>query len=279
MSPRDVAAVLAERFGPAPDVALVLGSGLGGVADALSDPRSVSFDELPGFPPAGVAGHAGRFLVGELGGRRVVIQSGRYHVYEGHPLSVIAAPVRALAAWGVEILVLTNAAGGVDRSLEPGDLVVLDDHLNLMFRTPLAGPVIPGEERFPDMSAPYDPSLRTLALETGLDLRIPLARGVYAAVTGPSYETPAEVRMIERLGGHVVGMSTVPEALVAAARGLRVLGFSMVTNKAAGLSLEPLSHHEVVEVGAEAGRTLARLLEALVPRLPSGAGPHSTGAK
>lgn len=273
------AAELARRLPKRPTVALVLGSGLGGVADALTQAVSVPFEEIPGFPASGVAGHAGRFVGGYLGGRYILIQSGRYHVYEGHPDDVVAAPVRALAALGVETLILTNAAGGVDRTLEPGDLVLLDDHINLMFRHPLVGRVRPGEERFPDMSEPYDRELRTHAVETALELGIQLKEGVYAAVTGPSYETPAEVRMLAGMGAHLVGMSTVPEATVAAALGMRCLAFSMVTNKGAGMSLEVLAHDDVMAVGVEAGRRLGGFLEVLVPRLPGGDGCQSVGAK
>jgi purine-nucleoside phosphorylase len=276
IDPAEGAEVLRERLPRTPEVALVLGSGLGGLTGALADPTEVPFDALPGFPPSGVEGHAGRFVAGTLGERYVLAQAGRYHVYEGHPDAVVVAPVRCMAALGIGDLVLTNAAGGLDPLLEPGDLLLLNDHLNLMFRHPLVGPVRNGEARFPDMSAPYDPSLRELAMAVARELGIRLREGVYAAVTGPSYETPAEVRMLARMGAHAVGMSTVPEATVAAALGLRCIGFSMVTNKAAGLSLTPLNHEEVMEVGARAGATLARLLAALVGRLPRA---QSAGAK
>jgi purine-nucleoside phosphorylase len=276
IDPKAVADVLRSRLDVSPKVGLVLGSGLGGVADSVEQPTVLSFEQLPGFPPSGVAGHAGRFVAGRLGGRDVLIQSGRYHVYEGHPNEVVVAPVRVMAALGITDLILTNAAGGIDPLLDPGDLVLLDDHLNFMFRHPLVGAVQPGETRFPDMSEPYDRGLRKLALEVARDLEIPLREGVYAAVTGPSYETPAEVRMLGRLGAHTVGMSTVPEATVAAALGLRCVAFSMVTNKAAGLSLDPLGHAEVMEVGAVAGKSLGRLLEALVARLHA---DQSAGAK
>lgn len=276
IDPAGAAELLRDRLPRVPRVGLVLGSGLGGLTEALAEPTVVPFDALPGFPRSGVEGHAGRFVAGTLGGRDVLVQAGRYHVYEGHPDAVVAAPVRAMAALGVTDLVLTNAAGGVDPLLEPGDLLLLNDHLNLMFRHPLVGPVQAGEERFPDMSAPYDPALRRLAMAAARELGIPLREGVYAAVTGPSYETPAEVRMLARMGAHAVGMSTVPEATVAAALGLRCVAFSMVTNKAAGLSLDPLSHEEVMEVGARAGASLGKLLTALVARLPA---PQSAGAK
>lgn len=275
----DIAAaarVLRERIRVVPEVTVVLGSGLGGVVDHLASPVSVPFEDLPGFPPAGVAGHSGRFVAGSLGGRSVLVQAGRYHVYEGHPAEVVGAPVRLSAALGIGTLVLTNAAGGVDPALEPGDLVLLTDHLNLMFRSPLIGPQEPGETRFPDMSAPYDPDLRRLAVEAAAEMGIALREGVYAALTGPAYETAAEIRMLRKLGADVVGMSTVPEVLVARAAGLRCLAFSMVTNKGTGLSPHPLTHTEVVTVGREAGARLAALLEAVVARLPA---PQSTGRK
>ena len=276
IDPNAVADVLREALPEIPTVGLVLGSGLGDLANAVADPTVVPFETLPGFPRSGVQGHAGRFVGGELSGRYVLIQAGRYHAYEGHANDVVVGPVRAMAALGITDLILTNAAGGIDALLEPGDLVLLDDHINLMFRHPLVGPAQGPEARFPDMSEPYDRELRALALDVARELSIPLREGVYAAVTGPSYETPAEVRMLGRMGANTVGMSTVPEATVAAALGMRCLGFSMVTNKAAGLSLDPLGHDEVMEVGAVAGKQLGRLLEVLVGRLPAG---QSAGAK
>lgn len=274
----DVAAaadLLRSRLPDVPRVAAVLGSGLNHLADDLEDPVTVPFADLPGFPASGVTGHAGRWIHGHLAGTPLLVLAGRYHLYEGHPEEVVVAPTRILAALGVEILILTNAAGGLDPAREPGDLVLLDDHLNLLFRSPLAGPVHPGEERFPDMSAPWDPELQEMARAAAARRGVQLVRGVYAAVLGPSYETPAEVRMLRRLGGDVVGMSTVPELLAARAAGMRCLGFSMVTNKGTGYTSEPLSHEEVVEVGREAGRRLGQLLSELVPELAA----SSTGAK
>lgn len=256
---------------------MVLGSGLGRLVDVVQDPVTIAFEDLPGFPGAGVAGHEGRYVAGLLGGRRVLLQAGRYHVYEGHPRDVVAAPVRLARALGAEILILTNAAGGVDPALEPGDLVLLRDHLNLMFSNPLIGSVADGEVRFPDMTDPYDPALRALALETAAALGISLGEGVYAALTGPTYETAAEVRMLRTLGADVVGMSTVPEVLVARALGLRCLAVSMVTNKGTGLAPHPLGHHEVMEVGARAGARVAALVEGVLRALP--VRPHSTGKK
>jgi purine-nucleoside phosphorylase len=270
------AAFLRSRLPFAPRVAVVLGSGLGQLADELSDAASVAFEELPGFPPSGVPGHAGKYVAGRLGGAEVLFQCGRYHVYEGHAPDVVGAPARVAAALGVEVLVLTNAAGGVRPSLEPGDLVVVDDHMNLMGRSPLVGPVQEGEVRFPDMSAPYDPALVAVALTAADELGLELERGVYAGMLGPAYETAAEVRMLGTLGADVVGMSTVPEVLVARARGLSCLAFSVVTNKATGLGGGSLSHDEVVAVGREAGARLARLLRVVIPRVVAEAQSGST---
>lgn len=257
-----------------PEVLLVLGSGLGHLADAVEDAVEVPFTDLPGFPGPGVVGHAGRYVAGRFAGRQVLLQAGRYHVYEGHSGEVVAAPIRLAAALGVDVAVLTNAAGGVDPDREPGDLVLLEDHINLMFRSPLAGPVFPGETRFPDMSEPYDAQLRDLAVRAAAEVDVVLHTGVYAAMPGPQYETAAEVRMLGRMGADVVGMSTVPEVIAAQACGLRCIAFSVVTNKGTGLSTSPQSHDEVVEVGRRAGQDLGRVLEAFVASLP-----QETGAK
>jgi purine-nucleoside phosphorylase len=268
---------LREAVRGQPRTAIVLGSGLSHLADEVTDPRSVSFEELPGFPPSGVAGHAGRFVAGRFGGVEVILQAGRYHAYEGHPMEVVVAPVRLLRAIGVETLIVTNAAGGIDPRLEPGDIVLIDDQINLMGRSPLVGPVAPGEERFPDMSAPYDPELQEVARSVASDLGIPLPGGTYAAMLGPAYETAAEVRMLGLMGAQMVGMSTVPEVLTARASGMRCLGFSMVTNKATGLSQEPIGHQEVMEMGKRAGLRLGRLIEGVVGRI--GVASQSTDAK
>lgn len=270
------AAFLESTLPFVPRVAVVLGSGLGPLADALDDATAVSFADVPGFPPATVPGHEGSFVVGRLDGVEVLVQRGRYHMYEGHAPDVVAAPVRVAARLGVERLVLTNAAGGVRPSLEPGDLVLLEDHINLMAQSPLVGLVQDGEERFPDMSEPYDAELRRIALDAARELDIDLELGVYAAMLGPAYETAAEVRMLGRLGVDVVGMSTVPEVLVARARGVRCLAISVVTNKATGLGGGVLSHEEVVEVGRDASGRLARLLRLVIPRVGAAAQSGST---
>jgi purine-nucleoside phosphorylase len=216
-----------------------------------------------------VVGHAGRFVAGQFGGADVLVQAGRYHFYEGHPAEVVAAPVRVAAALGVEALVLTNAAGGVRADLEPGDLLLVSDHLNLMGRSPLMGPARAGEVRFPDMGAPYAPEFRRLAVDVARERGAALSEGIYAGLLGPAYETAAEVRMLAGLGADVVGMSTVPEVLVARARGIRCLAFSVVTNKATGLAAGAVTHDEVVAVGRGAGERLAGVLEVLVPRIVS----------
>ncbi|MBW3535506.1 MAG: purine-nucleoside phosphorylase [Gemmatimonadetes bacterium] len=270
--PSAAADALRERVGGAAfDVALVLGSGLGGLVDGVDDRVEVPFGELPGFPASGVAGHAGRYVAGTLEGKRVLVQAGRFHLYEGLPLEVVCAPVRVAALLGVEVLVLTNAAGGLDRRHGPGSLVMLDDHISLMWRSPLAGAVHEGEERFPDMSAPYDRELQAHAEAAALHLGIPLARGTYAAMSGPSYETSAEIRMLGRMGADVVGMSTVPEVITARARGMRCLGISIVTNWATGIATAPHRHEEVLEQGRRAGATLERLLRRLLKEMPPGA--------
>jgi len=257
------AAFIREKVGAAwadPVAGIVLGSGLGGLADRLERAVRIPFAHVPGFPVATVAGHAGQLLVGTLAGRPVVMLAGRFHMYEGHDAPVAAFPVRVLRALGVPVYVASNAAGGVRRTFVPGDLMLVADHINLMFRNPLIGPVEPGDERFPDMSDPYDPALRALMREAAAMVNVPLQEGVYCGLLGPTYETPAEVRMLERLGADAVGMSTVPEVIMARAIGMRAVAVSCITNKAAGLSHEKLNHQEVMD----AGRAVAGRFEALV---------------
>jgi len=260
------AAFLRERVPWEPEILMVLGSGLGGLAGSVEDPVEIPFGEVPGYPAAGVAGHAGRYLAGMLEGRRVLVQAGRFHRYEGHLWGTVGAPVRVARRLGASLLVVTNAAGGLDRRLPPGSLMLLDDHINLMWEGPLSGPLHAGEERFPDMSAPYDRELQSRALNIAAALGIWLHRGTYVGVTGPSYETPAEVGMLARMGAHAVGMSTVPEVVTARALGMRVLGFSLITNPGAGLVPGTLDHHEVLEAGAAAAGTLERLLRGILSR-------------
>ncbi len=243
-----------------PRVAMVLGSGLGGLAEAVESPMRLPYGDIPGFPATTVVGHAGELVAGELDGVPVILQSGRSHLYEGHEPGAAALPVRVFAELGAEILIVTNAAGGIRPDLRPPTLMLIADHVNLMWRNPLAGPVEHGEERFPDMAQPYDAELRAAARAVAREKGIRMAEGVYAGVLGPRYETPAEIRMLERLGVDAVGMSTVPEVLAARAWGLRVLGISSITNLAAGLAAAPLSHEEVLA----AGRGLSSQLESMV---------------
>ena len=268
---RRVADALASRGAPTPSALVVLGSGLGRLAERVEGAVEVPFGSLPGLPSTSVVGHAGRFVLGRLGGLPVLLQSGRFHAYEGHDPEVLGLTVRVAARLGATTLVTTNAAGGVRDDLEPGDLVVLEDHVNLQSRSPLVGPVQEGEARFPDMTEAYDRALLDLAQAEARRLGLALKRGVYGGVLGPSFETPAEVRMLAGLGVDVVGMSTVPEVITARARGLRCLAFSMVTNAAAGRSGQPLSHEEVLEVGDRAGARLADLVVAVLAGMAASA--------
>jgi purine-nucleoside phosphorylase len=265
---RSAADAVRARLGTdTPALAIVLGSGLGGLADEIEDARRMPFAEVPGFPPATVIGHAGAIIAGTLEGRRVVALAGRFHLYEGHSAQLAALPVRVVHALGARALFVSNAAGAVRRTLRPGDLMVIEDHINLMWRNPLVGPVEPGEERFPDMSAPYDGALRAALHEAALAVGAAAQGGVYAGLLGPSYETPAEVRMLERLGADSVGMSTVPEVLAARALGMRVAGVSCITNLACGLAPTPLSHDEVLETTRRVGAAFRALVREFVKRL------------
>ena len=230
-----------------PAVAIILGSGLGGLASAIDDAVRIPFADIPGFPETSVVGHEGAVIVGGLGGREVVALSGRFHMYEGHSAALAAFPVRVFHALGVRELFVSNAAGGISPKLAVGDLMVISDHLNLMGTNPLVGPAQDGETRFPDMTDAYDPGLRRVLRTTAEKLDIPLQQGVYAGLLGPSYETPSEVKMLRLLGADAVGMSTVPEVIMARALGIRVAGISCITNAAAGVTGAALSHAEVLE--------------------------------
>lgn len=250
-----------------PVCAIVLGSGLGGLTSQLEESVRIPFADVPGFPATTVAGHAGQLIVGLLEGAPVVLLSGRLHLYEGHESPVAGFPVRVLHALGAPIYLASNAAGGINRTFEPGDLMLVGDHINLMFRNPLLGPVQPGDERFPDMSRPYDASLRLQMHRVAASLGVELKDGVYAGVLGPTYETPAEVRMLEKFGADAVGMSTVPEVVVARALGMRCVAVSLITNKAAGMSPTPLAHDEVIDVGRSAATRFERLVRGFVQSL------------
>ncbi|HYC31241.1 MAG TPA: purine-nucleoside phosphorylase [Gemmatimonadales bacterium] len=264
----ETAAAIAARLGTRkPAAAIVLGSGLGPLADRLADPLRIPYREIPHFPVPGVIGHAGELVVGTLGGKTVLAQSGRFHLYEGHGADLTALPVRVYARLGIRTVIITNAAGGVRRTFGRGALMMIADHINLSFRNPLIGPVQPDEQRFPDMSDPYDARLRALAREVARERGIRLEEGVYLQLLGPSYETPAEIRMVERMGADAVGMSTAVEVIAARALGLRCLGFSTITNPAAGTTAEKLDHAEVMEVARRVAGDLEKLVEGVVERL------------
>ncbi len=258
--PQIAAARLRKLSRLRPKLALVLGSGFHHVLSELRVDAEVSYQRLPGFPPTGVSGHAGQLLIGHLGGTPVMVLSGRAHYYEGHPMTVVTFAVRAVAAYGIRDLLLTNAAGGVNRSFRPGDFMVLTDHVNLMGINPLRGAPVPGLPRFVDLTCVYDPGLRRLLARAGRACGVKLRSGVYLAVCGPTYETPAEVRAFAGLGADAVGMSTVPEAIVARQCGLKVSGISCITNLAAGRSRQPLSHAEVLETAERVKRVAAQML-------------------
>lgn len=265
---RQAADVIRPRLGGAtPDAAIVLGSGLGGLSDEIEAVARIPFAEIPGFPTATVVGHAGALIAGTLGGKFVLALAGRFHMYEGHDARLAAFPVRVVHALGANTLIVSNAAGGVNRHWQPGDLMLIRDHINLTFRNPLFGPVEQGDTRFPDMSEPYDGTLGELARQVAREQGILLREGVYAGLLGPTYETAAEVRMLGLLGADAVGMSTVLEVIVARAIGMRVLGVSCITNLATGLSHTPITHAEVLETTTEAAERFKGLVKGVVARL------------
>jgi purine-nucleoside phosphorylase len=261
-------AAVRARTGLVPEVGIVLGSGLGGLADEVDEPIAIPFGELPGWPSATAPGHVGRLLLGRLAGRPVVILQGRFHVYEGNDPGLVVEPVLLFQRLGASVVVLTNAAGGVDPAFGPGTLMVISDHLNLTGRTPLLGPNADAiGPRFQDLTDAWSPRLREKLHAAGRAEGVDLADGIYAGLLGPQYETPAEVRMLRTLGADAVGMSTVLECIAARWAGLEVCGVSLVTNAGAGYSGEPLSHEEVLAAGAEAGPRLAKVIRRFVAEL------------
>jgi len=248
--------------------ALVLGSGLGAFADELRDATAIPYDEIPGFARSTVEGHAGRLVLGHLENVPVAVMQGRFHFYEGYALEDVTFPVRVLNLMGVKNLVLTNAAGGLNNGFAQGSLMLISDHINLMGANPLRGA---NDERFgarfPDMTAVYDHEFQEIAAHEAREIEIELKRGVYVALSGPSYETPAEIRMLRALGADAVGMSTVPEAIVARQMGMKVLGISCITNMAAGMLDQPINHAEVIETGERVRASFSELLRRIVPKL------------
>src|SRR5215831_2670679 len=263
------ATVRTRAPGSVPDVAIVLGSGLGDFANTLTAASSIRYSDLPGWPASHVIGHEGRLVIGMLGSKRVAALSGRAHYYEGHDLRTVTFATRVVGRLGIKALILTNAAGGIDVALKPGTLMVIDDHVNLLGSNPLVGP---NEDRFgarfPDMSEVYSRRLRGIADEVAKAQGLTIGHGVYVALHGPSYETPAEIRYLRTIGADAVGMSTVPEAIAARHMGVEVLGISCITNAAAGVLPQPLHHDEVMETARRVRGQFIALLEGIIGRLP-----------
>ncbi|HEV2689032.1 MAG TPA: purine-nucleoside phosphorylase [Bryobacteraceae bacterium] len=259
---------LRSRISATPRVAVVLGSGLGAFADELSNRTDVSYSDIPGWPASTAIGHAGKLVFGKLDSLNVAVMAGRSHLYEGYTQAQVTLGVRVLRQLGVQSIVFTNAAGGINLSYGQGALVLISDHINLQGSNPLIGPNDDSlGPRFPDMSDAYSADCRAIAHQVADQLGIKLADGVYAAVTGPSYETPAEIRYLRTIGADLVGMSTVPEVIVANHMGMRALAISCVTNMAAGILPQKINHEEVLETGRQVRDTLVRFLKALLPRL------------
>lgn len=257
---------LKEKSSTTPEIGLILGSGLGVLADEIENPIKVAYDQIPEFPVSTVEGHAGQLVFGTLQGKSVVAMQGRFHFYEGYSLDKVTFPVRVMKELGVTTLVVTNAAGGVNESFQPGDLMIISDHLNFG-QNPLIGPNDTRfGARFPDMSEAYTKELRTIAKEVANELNISIKEGVYVGMTGPSYETPAEIKMLRTLGGDAVGMSTVPEVIVARHANLKVLGISCISNMAAGILDQPLTHDEVIETTEKVKTDFLSLVKQIVKK-------------
>lgn len=265
---RDAADYIRSRAAHTPKVGLILGSGLGVLADHIEQPVTIAYKDIPYFPQSTVEGHAGELLIGTVQGTAVVLMKGRFHMYEGYGPELTAFPVRVMKELGVSTLLVTNAAGGVNTSYSPGDLMLISDHINLTGKNPLIGPN-DGElgPRFPDMSQAYSRRLRETARQVAGEKGVPLQEGVYAGLLGPSYETPAEIRMLHTLGADAVGMSTVSEVIVARHAGLEVLGISCISNMAAGILDQPLSHAEVMETTDRVREKFLSLVLAIIPKM------------
>jgi purine-nucleoside phosphorylase len=259
---------LLPRISQSPKVAIVLGSGLGKFAESLASPAVIPTAEIPHYPASTVPGHQGRWVIGTIENVPVLAIQGRVHFYEGYSLEQVTYPIHLLASLGVSTLILTTACGGLNPEFSPGDLMLIRDHINFAFGNPLIGkPDNQLGPRFPDMSQPYDPHLMSLAEQAAKELKIPLRKGVFCWVTGPAYETAAEVRMLRKFGGDAVSMSTVPEVIVAQQRHLQVLGIALITNLATGIARSKLTHREVTEMANKAGERMGLLLKALLIKL------------
>jgi purine-nucleoside phosphorylase len=256
------------RYSEEVRIAMVLGSGLGAFADDLDDTAAIPYEEIPGFARSTVEGHAGRLVLGKAAGVPIAVMQGRFHYYEGYTFEEVVFPIRVLGLLGIKSLVLTNAAGGINVAFDQGALMIISDHLNLMGVNPLRGRNDTRfGPRFPDMSEVYARDYQEIAVAEAHGMGLELRRGIYAGMSGPSYETPAEVRMLRILGADAVGMSTVPEAIVARQMGMKILGISCITNMAAGVVGEPINHQEVIETGARVHDTFKNLLRSVIPKL------------
>jgi len=248
-----------------PEIAIILGSGLGRLADFIEGRQEISYEEIPNFPATTVPGHEGKLIFGRLGGRYVVAMKGRFHYYEGHDMGVVVYPIRVFGMMGIKNLMVTNAAGGVNTDFKPGDLMLIKDHIGFFAENPLRGVNLDDlGPRFPDMSAAYDRSLQKLAMVCAERVGIDLKNGVYSYCKGPSFESPAEIKALRILGADAVGMSTVPEVIVARHMGMRVLGISCITNMAAGILDQPLTHEEVMETGKSVEKKFSSLVREIV---------------
>lgn len=265
---KEVQQLIESRTQVKPTIGLILGSGLGVLADEIRDAVNIPYEEIPHFPVSTVEGHQGQLVIGQLNGKNVVAMQGRFHFYEGYSLEQVTFPIRVMKAMGVQTLIITNASGGINMDYEPGDLMIIKDHLNLTGRNPLIGPNQDAfGVRFPDMSTAYDPEYQELAHKVARENGIDVQEGVYVGLTGPTYETPAEIRMLRILGADAVGMSTVPEVIVACHGGIRVLGISCISNMAAGILPQPLSHSEVMETAEKVKTTFLRLMRGIIEEL------------
>ena len=251
-----------------PEIGLILGSGLGTIAELVTDPVTISFSQIPHFHSPSIEGHAGKMIIGKMNQVAVVLLQGRFHLYEGHSMEDVVFPTRTICGLGIHTLLLTNAAGGINTRFRPGDLMLIEDHLNLMGDNPLKGPNLSQlGPRFPDLSEAYHRGCQNAVKDSAQELDLSLQTGIYAGLLGPTYETPAEVRMLRTLGADAVGMSTVPESIAANHLGVRVAGLSCITNLAAGLSPHKLSHQEVIDTSAQAAEKMKKLILATLPKL------------
>lgn len=256
---------LKKEIGQIPEIAIILGSGLGNLANRIEDKLEISYDNIPNFPKTTVVGHEGKLIFGTLSNRRVVAMKGRFHYYEGNSMNDVVYPIRVFKLLGIENLIVTNAAGGVNTSFTPGDLMLITDHLSFFCENPLRGENFDNfGPRFPDMSIAYDRHLREIAVSAAQNLGIELKTGIYAYCKGPSFESPAEIRALRAMGADAVGMSTVPETITARHMGMRVLGISCITNMAAGILDQPLNHEEVMETGKRVGEKFTSLVSGIV---------------